>query len=153
MVAEMVAMGRPDDVISLFLLWKMWRQDFISLYNYCCGNKTIKPVRKNLLNFNIYFHASFSYFSGYLKACLFFSFPFVKGQERHTRGTKLKLQTQLPIPSMSLGFSLSDSGIPSQPIKEWLNWRKAERCKTQSHAGLYGWVRHAGKCTAADRSD
>lgn len=83
--------------------------------------KQLSLSEKNLMNFNIYFHASFSYFSGYLKACLFFSFPFVKGQERHTRGTKLKLQTQLPIPSMSLGFSLSDSGIPSQPIKEWLN--------------------------------
>lgn len=73
----------------------------------------MKPVRENnLLNFNIYFHAPFSLFSGYLKECLFSS-PFVKGQEIHTRGTNLKLQTQLPIPSMSLGFSLSDSGIPS----------------------------------------
>lgn len=82
--------------------------------------KQLSLSEKKLLNFNIYFHASFSYFSGYLKACPF-SFPFVKGQEIHTRGTKLKLQTQLSIPSMSLGFSLSDSGIPSQPIKEWLN--------------------------------
>ena len=46
---------------------------------------------------------------------------YLHGLKICTVGTKLKLQTQLPISSMSLGFNLSDSGIPSQPIRLWLN--------------------------------